>query len=65
MNLLMKLDSELGYAYFCPNCKSFLCDEVRYCRFCGQSLDWDAEKIPYTGKVKWPSLEDLAHRKNL
>lgn len=66
MKLLVKEDPELGYAYFCPACKRFLCGSADYCIFCGQPLDWEAEKVTYNGKVKWPTTEELEvayHRK--
>ena len=28
-NVLWKYDNELGIAYFCPNCKVFLCDNEK------------------------------------
>jgi hypothetical protein len=28
-NILWKYDNELGIAYFCPNCKVFLCDNEK------------------------------------
>lgn len=59
MNLLVKEDSVLGYAYFCPKCKRFLCSQEASCRFCGQSLDWEVEEEPYKGPVKWPKMEEL------
>lgn len=58
MQLLVKTDPELGYAYFCPVCKRFLCSGDS-CQFCGASIDWAAEKVVYSGKVKWPTVEEL------
>ena len=65
MNLLVKRDPELGYAYFCPICKHFLCSTVETCPFCGQSLDWEAEKTLYNGPVKWLAAQQggIAHEK--
>jgi uncharacterized protein (DUF983 family) len=50
-SILWKYDSELGIAYFCPNCKTFVCAGDK-CRKCGQELDWD-NKVQHKGKVKW------------
>lgn len=50
-NILWKYDSELGIAFFCPNCKNFLCSEVKKCT-CGQEINWK-EKDKYKGPVKW------------
>jgi len=50
-NVLWKYDSELGIAYFCPSCKTFVCS-LGKCQKCGQDLNWD-EKDEYKGKVKW------------
>ena len=50
-NILWKYDSELGIAYFCPECKKFLCSEVQVCE-CGQEISWENPK-KYKGKVKW------------
>lgn len=50
-SILWKYDSELGYAYFCPNCKLFLCTHVEKCK-CGQEIDW-SKPVQYKGKVKW------------
>jgi len=49
-NVLWKYDNELGIAYFCPNCKRFICGE-EVCE-CGQELDYNKPK-KYTGKVKF------------
>lgn len=54
MRLLIKTDPYLGYAYFCPACKRFLCNNEKNCIFCGQPLDWDVEMVPYDGPVRWP-----------
>ena len=48
---LVKIDKELGYAYFCPNCKRFICTSGK-CK-CGTYIDLDLPAIPYKGKVKW------------
>ena len=48
---LVKLDKELGYAYFCPDCKRFICTSGK-CK-CGTEIDLDLPVIPYKGKVKW------------
>lgn len=50
-NILCKYDTELGWAYFCPNCKKFLCSQVSKCD-CGQEINW-SNPIQYKGKVKW------------
>ncbi|MFA6941444.1 MAG: hypothetical protein WCQ54_10800 [Clostridiaceae bacterium] len=49
--VLWKYDSELGIAYFCPNCKNFICSGHN-CQKCEQELDWD-NKVQYKGKFKW------------
>ena len=49
--LLWKYDQELGIAYFCPSCKTFICSHG-LCRKCGQEINWD-ETIEYKGKVNW------------
>lgn len=59
MQLLVKTDPELGYAYFCSACKHFVCGGER-CWFCREPFDWTAEKIPYNGKVKWPTVTELS-----
>lgn len=51
-NILWKYDSELGYAYFCPSCKVFICSHEEKCDKCGEKLNWD-NKDEYKGKVKW------------
>lgn len=46
---LWKYDNELGIAYFCPKCKTFICKS--YCYKCKVKIDIDnAEK--YDGRVK-------------
>lgn len=53
--VLKKNDSILGIAFFCPNCKVFVCGGKGLedkCHKCGQELDWD-NKVPYKGRVKW------------
>lgn len=50
-NILWKYDQELGIAYFCPNCKKFLCGHEERCE-CGQEINWDS-KDEYKGPVKW------------
>lgn len=50
-NILWKYDSELGWAYFCPNCKKFLCCHEKKCE-CGQEISWD-NPVQYKGNVKW------------
>ena len=50
LKALWKEDKELGIAYFCPKCKTFIC--TNYCYKCKQEVDTDnAEK--YEGRVKW------------
>ena len=51
-NILWKYDNELGVAYFCPNCKSFLCSGKGPCISCGQTIDWK-HSTRYKGRVKW------------
>lgn len=48
---LMKQDKELGYAYFCPTCKRFICVSGK-CK-CGTEVDLELPKIKYEGKVRW------------
>lgn len=48
---LVKEDKELGYAFFCPDCKRFVCVSGK-CK-CGTSIDLSLPKIKYTGSVKW------------
>lgn len=50
-SILWKYDKDLGWAYFCPNCKTFVCSG-EICDKCGYELNWD-NKIEYKGKVKW------------
>lgn len=50
--ILIKSDRELGWAYFCPHCKTFQCVERDACSKCGGKLDWKNIK-PYLGRVKW------------
>lgn len=49
--VLWKYDSELGIAYFCPTCKTFICAGDK-CSKCGQKVDWK-NKLQYKGRVKW------------
>lgn len=49
--ILWKYDSELGIAYFCPHCRTFVCTREK-CRTCGQESDWH-NKVRYKGRVKW------------
>lgn len=51
-NILWKYDDELGWAYFCPSCKKFLCMNEKKCGYCGQKINWE-NKIKYKGKVNW------------
>ncbi|MBU3173348.1 hypothetical protein KPL49_17850 [Clostridium estertheticum] len=51
-SLLWKYDSELGIAYFCPKCKTFLCGGNEKKCECGQEIDWN-NKVEYKGRVKW------------
>ena len=51
-NVLWKYDKELGIAYFCPNCKKFLCTARNKCIYCGQRINWRT-KESYKGKVEW------------
>lgn len=46
-----KYDSHLGIAYFCPDCKKFVCESDK-CR-CGNIIDLDLPKKQYKGKVNW------------
>lgn len=50
--ILVRVDNELGYAYFCPHCKTFQCIGQGPCTKCGGEIDWEHEK-PYEGRVKW------------
>ena len=50
LKALWKEDKELGIAYFCPKCKTFIC--TSYCYKCKQEVDTDnAEKS--TDRIKW------------
>jgi rRNA maturation endonuclease Nob1 len=51
-SILWKYDNELGWAYFCPNCKLFLCIGKGPCKSCGQEIDWK-NQVEYKGRVKW------------
>lgn len=46
-----KEDSELGIAFFCPDCKRFVCMDGK-CK-CGAEIDLSLPSKKYTGKVKW------------
>ncbi|MDF2609065.1 MAG: hypothetical protein K0R92_539 [Lachnospiraceae bacterium] len=48
---LWKYDGELGIAYFCPDCKRFVCSDGK-CD-CGTEIDLSLPKTKYCGKVKW------------
>ncbi|MBD5549492.1 MAG: hypothetical protein HDQ97_19290 [Lachnospiraceae bacterium] len=48
---LWKYDRELGIAYFCPDCKRFVCVSGK-CK-CGSEIDLSLPTKKYTGKVKW------------
>lgn len=48
---LWKFDSILGYAYFCPKCKRFICASGK-CK-CGAKVDLSLPAKRYTGKVRW------------
>ena len=64
MNLLVKTDPELGYAFFCPACKYHTVGGDT-CLFCGEPLEWDTFEegfgaAPlYQGRVKWPTAEEI------
>ena len=47
---LWKYDRELGIAYFCPDCKKFIC--VSGTCECGAEIDLSLPALKYTGKVK-------------
>ena len=50
LKALWKEDKELGIAYFCPKCKTFICTD--YCYKCKEKIDTDnAEKS--TDRIKW------------
>lgn len=49
---LWKYDVELGIAYFCPDCKRFVCTDSIPCD-CGTEINLDLEKQEYKGKVSW------------
>lgn len=38
--ILWTYDQELGIAYFCPHCNSFLCDSTKSVCTCGGEIDW-------------------------
>ena len=48
---LWKYDKELGIAFFCPDCKKFVCKSGK-CE-CGSEIDLSLPKTKYTGKVKF------------
>jgi len=48
---LWKEDEELGIAFFCPDCKTFICASGN-CD-CGTEVDLSLPKIKYEGKVKF------------
>lgn len=48
---LWKYDKELGIAYFCSDCKSFICVSGK-CK-CGSEIDLSLPAIKYNGKVKF------------
>lgn len=48
---LWKYDKELGFAFFCPDCKKFACKSGK-CE-CGTWIDLNLPKIAYSGKVKF------------
>mgnify|MGYP001414010227 CR=1 FL=1 len=48
---IWKYDNELGIAYFCPDCKRFICSSGK-CK-CGNYVDLDLPKKQYKGKVNW------------
>lgn len=50
--ILIKRDRKLGYAYFCPHCKSFQCLGEGHCTVCGKLIDW-THSVPYEGRVRW------------
>jgi hypothetical protein len=46
---LQKYDREVGTAFFCPNCKRYICVSGK-CK-CGTEIDLSLPKIKYTGIV--------------
>lgn len=48
---LWKEDPELGIAFFCPDCKTFICASGK-CD-CGTEVDLNLPKIKYEGKVRF------------
>lgn len=48
---LWKEDPELGVAFFCPDCKTFICASGK-CD-CGTEVDLNLPKIKYEGKVRF------------
>lgn len=50
--IFWKYDDELGIAYFCPNCKKFLCSNEAKCE-CGQEIDWSNKVHFEKCKIKW------------
>ena len=50
--ILVKIDRELGLAFFCPYCKTFQCISRGPCTKCKGEIDWTKSEW-YEGKVKW------------
>ena len=48
---LKKYDRELGIAFFCPDCKKFVCVSGK-CE-CGSEIDLSLPAAAYQGKVKF------------
>lgn len=48
---LWKHDKELGIAFFCPDCKKFVCVSGK-CK-CGAEIDLSLPATAYQGKVKF------------
>lgn len=50
--VLSKADKYLGWAYFCPHCKTFQCFGFGSCTKCHGEIDW-ANEVDYEGEVHW------------
>lgn len=50
--VLVKSDKYLGYAFFCPHCKTFQCLGYGPCTKCHVEIDWSNE-VDYEGEVNW------------
>ena len=48
---LWKYDTDLGIAFFCPDCKRFICSSGK-CK-CGTEINLNKPKKKYSGKIRW------------